>query len=168
MGLLVVASGVSEPEGTLLTPAALDKLQGELDHLTTTGRGEVVARIAEARSHGDLKENSEYDTAKNDQGLMEARIRHLKHIIDNARMLEIEASDVITVGSVATVIDDNGDEMEIFIAPSENKVPGLLLASPDSPLGGALLGAKPGDDVDYEAPGGTFTYHVKAIRPYEG
>ena len=159
---------MTETEGTLLTPAALQKLRDELDHLATTGRDEVVARIAEARSHGDLKENSEYDTAKNDQGLMEARIRHLKHIIDNAQILEVDDSDSVTVGSVATVIDDDGDEMDFFIAASENKVPGLLLASPGSPLGAALLGAKAGDDVDYEAPGGTFTYHVVSIRPFEG
>jgi transcription elongation factor GreA len=158
---------MSEVKGTLLTPAALLKLQEELEHLTTTGRDEVVARIAEARSHGDLKENSEYDTAKNDQGLMEARIRQLKHIIDHAEVLEVGVSDVVTVGTVATVIDEDGDELDFFIAASENKVPDLLLASPDSPLGAALLGARPGDDVDYEAPGGTFTYHVKAIRPYE-
>ncbi len=158
---------MSEVKGTLLTPAALLKLQEELEHLTTTGRDEVVARIAEARSHGDLKENSEYDTAKNDQGLMEARIRQLKHIIDHAEVLEVGDSDVVTVGTVATVIDEDGDELDFFIAASENKVPDLLLASPDSPLGAALLGARPGDDVDYEAPGGTFTYHVKAIRPYE-
>ncbi|GMQ94298.1 MAG: transcription elongation factor GreA [Acidimicrobiia bacterium] len=158
---------MTDIEGTLLTPAAHQKLADELDHLTTIGRDEVVARIAEARDHGDLKENSEYDTAKNDQGLMEARIRQLKHIIDHAQILEVEDSDVITVGSVATVIDDDGDEMDFFIAASENKIPGLLLASPDSPLGSALLGAKPGDDIDYEAPGGTFTYHVVSIRPYE-
>jgi transcription elongation factor GreA len=158
---------MSEVKGTLLTPAALLKLQDELEHLTTTGRDEVVARIAEARSHGDLKENSEYDTAKNDQGLMEARIRQLKHIIDHAEVLEVGDSDVVMVGTVATVIDEDGDELDFFIAASENKVPGLLLASPDSPLGAAVLGARPGDDVDYEAPGGTFTYHVKAIRPYE-
>ena len=158
---------MSEVKGTLLTPAALLKLQDELTRLTTTGRDEIVERIAEARSHGDLKENSEYDTAKNDQGLMEARIRQLKHIIDHAEVLEVGDSDVVTIGSIATVIDDEGDELEFFIAASENKVPGLLLASPDSPLGAALLGAGPGDDVGYEAPGGTFTYHVKAIRPYE-
>ncbi len=158
---------MSEVKGTLLTPAALLKLQDELENLTTIGRDEVVARIAEARSHGDLKENSEYDTAKNDQGLMEARIRQLKHIIDHAEVLEVGDSEVVTVGTVATVIDEDGDELDFFIAASENKVTGLLLASPDSPLGAALLGARPGDDVAYDAPGGTFSYHVKAIRPYE-
>lgn len=158
---------MAQPKGTLLTPAALEKLNAELLHLTTIGRDEIVARIAEARAHGDLSENSEYDTAKNDQGLMEARIRQLKHTIDNARILKVQDSNVVTIGSVATVVDEDGDETEFFIAPAENKVSGVLLASPDSPLGAALLGASPGDTVDYSAPGGTFTYLVKAIRPFE-
>ncbi len=154
-------------EGTLLTPGALKKLRVELEHLTTTGRDAIVERIAEARAHGDLSENAEYDTAKNDQGLMEARIRQLKHTIDNARMLKAGDSDMVTVGSVVTVIDDDGDETEFFIAPAENRVPGLLLASPDSPFGAALLGAKPGEHIEYSAPGGTFTSTVKAIRPFK-
>jgi len=159
---------MTDETGTWLTPAALVKLQKELEHLTTTGRDEVVARIAEARDHGDLKENSEYDTAKNDQGLMEARIRQLKHIIDNAHLTEVEDSGTVAVGTIATVIDDDGDEMEFFVAPAENKVQGMLIASPDSPLGGALLGARPGDQVTFEAPGGTFNYTVKDVRVYEG
>ncbi len=150
---------MEEPKGTLLTPAALQKLEAELEQLTTVGRDEMVARIAEARAHGDLKENAEYDTAKNDQGLMEARIRQLKHIIDNAEELEAGDSDVVSIGSVVTVVDADGDEMDYFIAASENKVPGLYLASPDSPLGAALLGC-------YDAPGGTFTYRIVSIRPY--
>lgn len=159
---------MTDQAGTWMTPAALQKLQEEYDHLTTTGREEVVKRIAEARSHGDLKENSEYDTAKNDQGLMEARIRQLRHLIENANVSEVENSGAIEVGTVATVIDDDGDELEIFVAPAENKVGGMLLASPDSPLGGALIGARPGDEVTYKAPGGTFTYRVKDVKVYEG
>ncbi|MDJ0791733.1 MAG: transcription elongation factor GreA [Acidimicrobiia bacterium] len=152
-----------DTEGTWLTPAALEKLRDERDYLTTTGREEVVARIAEAREHGDLKENSEYDTAKNDQGLMEARIRQLNHLIDNAKIIDADDSAGVTIGTVATVVDDTGEEMEFFVAPAENKLPGMLLASPDSPLGAALMGAHPGDQVSYEAPGGTFTYTVKAV-----
>lgn len=157
---------MEETQGTLLTSAALQKLEDELEHLTTVGRDEMVARIAEARAHGDLKENAEYDTAKNDQGLMEARIRQLKHIIENAQELESSGSDVVSIGSVVTVVDADGDELEYFIAASENKVPGLHLASPDSPLGSALLGSKPGQDISYEAPGGTFTFRIVSIRPY--
>lgn len=157
-----------ESTGTWMTPAAFQKLQDEYEHLTTEGRDVIVARIAEARSHGDLKENSEYDTAKNDQGLMEARIRQLRHLIENARVEEVSDSGAVEVGTIATVIDDDGDEIEIFIAAAENKVAGTLLASPDSPLGKALLGARPGEEVVYEAPGGTFTYKVTNVRIYEG
>jgi len=159
---------MTEATGTWMTPAALQKLQDEYDHLTTTGREEVVQRISEARDHGDLKENSEYDTAKNDQGLLEARIRQLTHLIENANVSEVADSGAVEVGTIATVIDDDGDELEIFVAPAENKVPGTLLASPDSPLGSALLGKKPGEEATYEAPGGTFTYRVTDVRVYEG
>jgi transcription elongation factor GreA len=154
-------------DGTWLTPAALQKLQDEFDHLTTTGRDDVVKRIAEARSHGDLKENSEYDSAKNDQGLMEARIRQLTHLIQNAKIIEADNSGAVTVGTIATVTDEDGDELEFFVAPAENKLPGLLLASPDSPLGAALMGCRPGDTVTYDAPGGTFSYTVTAVRSHE-
>lgn len=153
---------------TWLTPAAQRKLQDELEHLTTEGRAVIEKRISDARDHGDLRENAEYDTAKNDQGLMEARIRQIKSILDNAEIAEVVDTGKVEVGSIATVIDDDGDELEFLVAPQENKVAGLILASPSSPLGGALLGAKPGDKVSYEAPGGKFTYEVKAIRPYEG
>jgi transcription elongation factor GreA len=153
---------------TWLTPAAKQRLQEELEQLTTTGREEITQRIAEARDHGDLRENAEYDAAKNDQGMMEARIRQITHILENSEVREVADSGVVEVGTVVTVIDDDGDEMDFFVAPAENKVPGMLLASPDSPLGGALLGAAPGDKVTYEAPGGTFTYDIISVRIYEG
>ncbi len=159
---------MTDPQGTWLTPTALTRLQDELEQLSTKGREEVIARIAEARSHGDLKENSEYDTAKNDQGLMEARIRLLKHTIDNAHVSEVDDSGAVAVGTVATVVDEDGDETEFFVARAENKVPGMLLASPDSLLGSALLGGQPGDEVTYDAPGGTFTYRITSVRVYEG
>lgn len=153
---------------TWLTASAFQKLQDELEQLTTTGREEIETRIAEARSHGDLRENAEYDVAKNDQGMMEARIRQIRHILENAEVREAEDNGVVGIGSIATVVDEDGDEMEFFVAPAENKVAGVLLASPNSPLGVALIGAMPGDDVSYEAPGGTFTYTVESVRPYDG
>lgn len=153
---------------TFLTPAALSKLRDELERLTTEGRREIEERIAEARSHGDLRENADYDAAKNDQGMMEARIRKLKHLIDTAEVREVEDTGRVEVGSVATVVDDDGDEMEYFVAPQENKVSGMLLASPTSPLGAALLGASVGQEVSYEAPAGVFTVTVTSVRPYDG
>jgi len=153
---------------TFLTSAALHKLEEELEQLKTTGREEIEARIAEARSHGDLRENADYDAAKNDQGLMEARIRKLEHVMNTAEVREVEDTGRVEIGSVVTVLDSDGDEMEYFVAPQENKVSGLLLASPDSPLGSALLGREVDDEVQYEAPVGTMSVTVKAVRPYEG
>jgi transcription elongation factor GreA len=153
---------------TWLIPAAHTKLVEELEYLTTEGRTAIEKRIAEARDHGDLRENAEYDTAKNDQGLMEARIRQIKHILENSEVRDAENSGKVEIGTVVTVVDDDGDEMDYFIASAENKVPGFILASPTSPVGAALLGAKPGDTRSYQAPGGTFTMTVKSVRVFEG
>lgn len=155
-------------EAVWLTPAAHQKLVDELEQLTTTGRVEISERIAEARSHGDIRENADYDAAKNEQGLMEARIRKIEQILRTAEVRDSEIGDTVDVGAVVTIRHPDGSEMEVFVAPPENKVPGYMLASPSSPLGGALMGASAGDDVEYEAPGGTFTVTVVSIKPFEG
>ena len=152
---------------TFLTSAAFKKMEKELASLKTDGRREITDRIAEARSHGDLRENADYDAAKNDQGLMEARIRKLQFLIDTAEVREVADTGKVEIGSVVTVVDSDGDEMDYFVAPQENKMAGLFLASPTSPLGAALLGAAVGDEVSYQAPAGVFTVKVKAVRPYE-
>jgi transcription elongation factor GreA len=154
-------------ETTWLTPAAHQKLQAELEELTTTGRRHIEERIAEARSHGDLRENADYDAAKNEQGMMEARIRQLKHLLENAEVREAVDTGRVEIGSIVTVT--NGDlTLEVLVAGSENRVSGVQTAAPDGPLGRALLGAEVGRQVTYEAPGGTFTYTVESIRPFEG
>ncbi len=153
---------------TFLTPIALETLKEELAHLKTVGRDEIEARIAEARSHGDFRENADYDAAKNDQGLMEARIRKLEHLIHTAEIREVEDTGRVVIGSLVTLVDSDGDTMEYFVAPQENKVAGHLLASPSSPLGAALLGASVDEEVSYEAPAGIMTVIVKAVRPYDG
>lgn len=154
-------------ETTWLTPAAHAKLVEEYEELTTAGRRHIEERIAEARSHGDLRENADYDAAKNEQGLMEARIRQLRHLLDNAEVREAEDTGKVEVGSIVTVA--SGDlTLEVLIATSENRVSGVQTAAPDGPLGKALLGAEVGQAVTYEAPGGTFTYTIESIRPFEG
>lgn len=159
---------MTDVEQTWLTPAAHEKLTQELHELLTDGRQHIEERIAEARSHGDLRENADYDAAKNEQGLMEARIRQLRHILNNSEVREAEHSDTVQVGSVVVVEDGDGNEREFFVASKENKVDGMLLASPQSPLGGALLGAAAGETVSYEAPAGTFSFKVISVRPFEG
>lgn len=153
-------------ETTWLTPEAYDKLTRELEHLKTEGRPEIEARIAEARSHGDLRENADYDAAKNDQGMMEARIRQLETLLRRAEVREATDDGTVQIGSVVTVVDQDGDEMQVFVATNENKVAGFLTATPEGPLGSALLGARAGDVVTYEAPAGTFSVEVKAVEPY--
>jgi transcription elongation factor GreA len=155
-------------EHVWLTRAAYDNLTAELSELLTDGRRRMEERLAEARSHGDIRENADYDSAKDEQALMEARIRQLQHLIDTAEVRDVENNGIVQVGSIVTVVDGDGDRLEYFVAPQENKVPGYLLASPSSPLGSALIGTAVGDEVRYEAPGGTFTVRVAAVRPFEG
>ncbi len=157
-----------DEETTFLTPAAYEKMKAELEDLKVNGRHEIEDRIAEARSHGDLRENADYDAAKNEQGLMEARIRKLEHLLRTAEVREVVDTGLVEIGSVVTVVDSDGDELEFFVAPQENKVAGMLLASPDSPLGGAMIGAAVGDEIAYEAPAGTLKVTISSVRPYEG
>ena len=157
-----------ETETTWLTPAAHAKLVAELEELTTTGRKEITERIAEARSHGDLRENADYDAAKNEQGMMEARIRQIQHILDTAEVREAEDTDSVVVGSIVGIERADGTTMEVFVAPRENKVDDFVLASPTSPLGEALLGHSVGDEVEYSAPSGPTTVRVASIRPFAG
>ena len=151
-----------------LTPSAFEKLTAELDELKSEGRRGMEVRLAEARSHGDLRENGDYDSAKHDQGLMEARIRQLEAILAHAEVRAASDDGRVGIGSVVTVIDGDGDEMEYFVAIPENKEPGFLLASPSSPLGQVLMGAQVGDEVSYAAPGGTFTVTITQVRPFPG
>ena len=154
-------------ETTWLTPATHSKLSAEFEELTTAGRRHIEERIAEARSHGDLRENADYDAAKNEQGMMEARIRQLKHLLENSEVREAVDTGKVEIGSIVTVT--NGDlTLEVLVAGSENRVSGVQTAAPDGPLGKAMLGTEVGDQVTYEAPGGTFTYTVESIRPFEG
>jgi transcription elongation factor GreA len=155
-------------ETTWLTPTTFERLKAEYAGLTGPGRVEIEARIAEARSHGDLRENADYDAAKNAQGMMEARIRQLRHILENAVVREAMDSGKVEVGSIVVAVDSDGDELEYFVATPENKVRGYVLASPSSPMGLALLGATVGQEVTYQAPGGTFTLKVLDIKPYQG
>jgi len=156
-----------ELEPTWLTPAAHRQLEEELARLTTEGRRRTEERLAEARSHGDIRENADYEAAKQEQGLMEARIRRIQYLLKTAEVRAAESLEVVEIGSLVTVRED-GEESEYLVATPENRVPGHHLASPSSPLGRALLGARPGERVEYEAPGGTFSIEVLAVRPFEG
>jgi len=141
-----------------LTAKQADALRGELAELEGPRREEVVAAIKKAREFGDLSENFEYHAAKNEQGLLEARIRTLRARLDGAVIVEDAGSDVVGVGSVVEV-EGNGQTMSVEVSA----VGGAGTVSPTSPLGSALLGKKVGETAEVQAPRGAWTATVKKI-----
>jgi len=145
-------------EDERLTAKQAEALQGELAELEGR-RPEVVAAIKKAREFGDLSENFEYHAAKNEQGLLEARIRTLKHRLDNATIFEEASGGEVGVGSVVKIVDESGEAMTVEISA----VGGGGTVSPTSPLGSALLGHKPGETVDVQAPRGSWRATIHTI-----
>jgi transcription elongation factor GreA len=142
-----------------LTEAQKAKLEEELAELEGPRRAEVVQAIKTARSFGDLSENFEYHAAKNEQGLLERRIRILRGRLESSVLIDEEAaaaSDAVAIGSTVQIEDEHGDTMEVEIS----SVGGV---SPESPLGKALLGARVGDEVEIEAPRGSWRATVRSI-----
>ncbi len=142
-----------------LTAKQHEELQAELAALEERRPG-IVAAIKVAREFGDLSENFEYHAAKNEQGLLEARIRTLRHRLDTAEIVAVASGDTVSVGSVVEFEDPSGKRMEIEI--SNLTKPGAV--SPTAPLGAALMGASAGDEVEVRAPRGAWTATVVSIR----
>jgi transcription elongation factor GreA len=143
-----------------LTRAEREQLEGELAELEGPRRQAVVAAIATAREHGDLSENFEYHAAKNEQGLLEARITKLRARLHDAVEVDestVAAGGVVTVGSHVELTREDGEDMTVVIS----SVGGV---SPESPVGRALLGHSKGDDVTVEAPRGAWRARIVSVR----
>lgn len=149
-----------------LSREAFDRLQAEYDDLTTRGRIEIAQKIETARELGDLSENGDYHAAKEEQGKMEGRIAHLANLIDNAEIVEIDASErKVQPGCVVSIRYEGDDEVETYLLGSiEERREGLTIMSPGSPLGQALVGALVGATVTYEAPNGPMQVTVVDIE----
>jgi transcription elongation factor GreA len=143
-----------------LTERQASALREELADLEGPRRTEVVAAIKKAREFGDLSENFEYHAAKNEQGLLEARIRTLRARLDGAEIVEAAGSDQVGIGSIVDIEGDSGQKLTVEISA----VGGSGTVSPTSPLGSALLGRKVGDSVDVQAPKGSWTATVARIH----
>jgi len=143
-----------------LTATQADALRNELAELEGPRRTEVVAAIKKAREFGDLSENFEYHAAKNEQGLLEARIRRLRSRLDGAEIVKHDSTDEVGIGSVVDVEDERGESMTVEISA----VGGAGTVSPTSPLGVALLGRKIGETVEVQAPRGAWHASIKSIR----
>ena len=146
---------MAETNHTFLTQEAFDRLTADLERMSTVDREEIVARIAQARDEGDLKENSGYHAARDQLGLLEAKIRDLKEMLKHAQVGEVpESSGVVEVGTVITATIA-GDESVFFIGSREIAAGSDYDAySPESPLGQAIIGLKVGDSTSFTAPNG--------------
>ena len=144
------------PRDVILTPEGLANLKAELDQLTTSRRREVAQRIKEAREFGDISENAEYDDAKNEQAMLEARIASLEDKLRSATVIDASSitNDVVGVGSIVHVKDKRGKSTKYTIVGSAEASPGEMKLSNESPVGKALLGRKRGEEVVITTPRG--------------
>jgi len=141
-----------------LTEEQKAALEAELAELEGPKRAAAIEAIKTARSFGDLSENFEYHAAKNEQGLLEARIRKLRGRLQHAVVVEHDTDDHVGPGSIVEIEDEHGEVMEVTISAVGGGV------SPTSPLGTALIGAGVGDVVEVEAPRGSWKATIRAIR----
>ncbi|MGH8989888.1 MAG: transcription elongation factor GreA [Acidimicrobiales bacterium] len=157
---------VSGAEPARLTPETYERLQAELEDLTTRGRVEIAKAIESARALGDLSENGDYHAAKDSQGKMESRIRQLKALLTHAEIVESGASNDGTVahGTVVTLrYEGDDDTQEFFVGSIEERHGDMPVVSPSAPLGQALLGKVAGDRVEYEAPSGSLAVEIVKV-----
>jgi len=150
----------------VMTQKNYDDLKKELEELVKVKRPEIIERIAEARSHGDLSENAEYDAAREEQRSNEGKIAELEYKIKNADIREeVTDTSYVHLGSVVTVYDDDMDETQVYTIVSITEVDVMNnKISVESPVGLALLRKKAGDVVTVDCPGGSYTLKIISIK----
>jgi len=156
---------------TWLTQEAYDRLKAELDYLSGPGRIEIAKKIEAARDEGDLKENGGYHAAKDQQGMQEARIRQLTHILENSRVGEPPRTDGVVGPGMTVTIRFAGDDEEVtFLLASREEVGSPIdVYSPKSPLGSAITGKKVGETATYTLPNGrSSAVEILDAVPYNG
>jgi transcription elongation factor GreA len=152
---------------TYLSQEGFDRLTEELRDLKTRGRRDIAAKIDEARSHGDLSENSEYEAAKEAQAHLEKRISELENAMSNARVLDektVDTSKVYILSTVTVLNKRSGKEMKYTMVSAQEADFNLNRISIDSPIGAALLGKSIGDVVSVKAPAGIIEFEIKHIE----
>ncbi|MGX6442845.1 transcription elongation factor GreA [Neobacillus sp. K501] len=150
-----------------MTQAGKEKLEQELEYLKSVKRKEVVERIKIARSFGDLSENSEYDSAKEEQAFVEGRITTLENMIRNAKIIEEGemTSDAVALGRSVTFVElPDGEEETYTIVGSAEADPFEGKISNDSPIAKSLIGKKVGDEVSVQTPGGEMSVRIVLIK----
>ena len=156
---------------TWLTQEAYDRLKAELDHLAGPGRIEIAQKIEAARQEGDLRENGGYHAAKDQQGMQEARIRQLIHILETARVGEPPRTEGVVGPGMTVTVRFEGDDEEVtfLLASREESGAPIDVYSPKSPLGSAINGKKVGETATYTLPNGrSSTVEIIDAVPYGG
>jgi transcription elongation factor GreA len=149
-----------------LTRDARDRLQLELEERTGPKRTEISRWIERAREHGDIRENADYDAAKNEQGHNEARVRHIEALLRNAVIVEATDGAVVGPGTIVEIrMGGDEDTTEYLVGSIEERSADFDVLSVSSPLGQALLGAAPGQAVEYKAPRRSLQVEVISVRP---
>ncbi len=153
-------------EQFIMTREGYEEAKKRLDYLINVKRAEIVGRIQEARSHGDLSENAEYDAARNEQAANEGEIAELDHRIKNAVIAEEnDDNSVVHIGTVVTVYDEDfGEEVAYTIKGSTEADAMNNIISNESPVGAALIGHKKGDTVTVKAPNGEYSLKILKIE----
>ncbi len=148
-----------------MTPVGYQQLASELTDLEKVKLPEAIERVARARDFGDLSENAEYHSSKEDLSALEGRIDELKDILNRVMVVDAQKSgnEEVTVGSIVH-IEVNGSEHQFTIVGEWEADPAAKKISHESPLGKALMGKKAGDIVDVEAPAGKIIYKIKTIK----
>ena len=149
---------------TYISRDGLDKLRAELEEMVTVRRPEIAQRIHDAKEHGDLSENAEYEDAKNEQAFVEGRIQTLESMIKNATIIDEHTStDHVQIGSTVKVKTEDGPQTFMIVGSAEAK-PADGRISNESPVGRALLGRKKGEKVVVKVPAGDFAYTIVEIK----
>ena len=150
-----------------ITSSRLKELENELNYLKTTREKEVAEQIKEARSFGDLSENSEYDEAKNEQAKLYGRIAEVENILANAVIIDEndDRAGVVSMGCTLRVEDAEFGDIEVYaIVGSQEADPTMGRISDDSPFGRAALGKTIGDYIEYDSPAGTVRYKILGVE----
>ena len=147
-----------------LTQEGLDNLKKELDYLKLEKRPEVINALKDARALGDLSENAEYDAARNEQAIVEGRIKELEVMIENAVLISEVSTDKVSIGNTVTIkYEDDDDTEEYSIVGSKEADPFMNKISNESPIAQAILGRKKGDTVTVDSPNGKYNVKIVAI-----
>jgi transcription elongation factor GreA len=154
-----------------MTKKGSERLRGELDRLKSEDRPRIIAAIAEARAHGDLKENAEYHAAREMQGFIEGRIQELEYTLSHADVIDVSrlnAGKRVVFGAIVDLADeDSGEEVSYQIVGDLEADIKQRLISISSPFARALIGKNEGDSFEFQAPNGTRNYEIIGVH-YEG